>query len=590
MAKKKQSVASPKTIIAFFLKTAFSQKLAYASLFLVPSTIILERYVAPIAIASVLTSIQSGTITLSSSLTLILIYAAIQIYAQIIGYRSNLFAMWTVQVAGSHKIYQQMYDKLTRHSLGFYADNFAGSLVSKTNKFSSAYMSFWNSAVFQAMFMITSVVASIVGIAFLVWQFAVVLAILVILFVIAAFFGTRFMRKRFKRRSESYTHISAQLSDSLSNMLAVKTDGREAFERKRFKKSVDEMLSSEKRTRNGFIAISSVYSAIIATMRVSALVVAIWAVQSGFANAGIVYLCLTYTFNLIEEVWNVNSFLRDYYQIIGDSEEAMEILQQNVEIADVHSDKLVVTNGEIAFQDVDFSHDGADDILFENFNLTIEPHERVGIVGVSGSGKTTLTKLLMRFSNIDRGVIAIDGTSITDVSQESLHHAISYVPQEPLLFHRTLAENISYSRPDATLDEVKAAARSANALDFIEKLPDGLETLVGERGVKLSGGQRQRVAIARAILKDAPILVLDEATSALDSESEKLIQESLETLMKDRTSIVIAHRLSTIAKLDRIIVMDKGAIIETGTHASLLKHGGTYAKLWGHQSGGFIEE
>lgn len=325
-------------------------------------------------------------------------------------------------------------------------------------------------------------------------------------------------------------------------------------------------------------------------MRVSALVVAIWAVQSGFANAGIVYLCLTYTFNLIEEVWNVNSFLRDYYQIIGDSEEAMEILQQNVEITDTHNDKLVVTNGGIIFQDVSFSHDGADDTLFENFNLTIKPHERVGIVGVSGSGKTTLTKLLMRFSNIDHGTIAIDGTSIADVSQESLHHAISYVPQEPLLFHRTLAENISYSRPNATLDEIKAAARSANAIDFIEKLPDGFETLVGERGVKLSGGQRQRVAIARAILKDAPILVLDEATSALDSESEKLIQASLETLMKDRTSIVIAHRLSTIAKLDRIVVMDKGAIIETGTHASLLKNGGTYARLWGHQSGGFIEE
>lgn len=587
---KKKQTASPKEILRYFAKIAFSQKLAYANLFFVPTTVVLERYIAPIAIATILSNIQTGSVTLESSVGLLIGYGAIQVYAQIFGYRANLYAMWTVQVVGANRIYQEIYDKLTRHSLGFYSDNFAGSLVSKVNKFTSAYMTFWNSAVFQVMFIVTSIIASIVGIAFLVWQFAVILAFLVILFAIAAFYGSRFMRKRIKKRSESYTHISAQLSDSLSNMLAVKTDGQEEYERQRFKEYVDTTLHHEKITRNGFISVSSVYSAIIATMRVTALVVAIWSVQAGFANAGVVYLCLTYTFNLIQEIWNIHTFLRDYYLMIGDSEEAVEIMNSKLDVEDKSKELLKITDGSIEFNNVGFTHQAANEPLFRNFNLHIEPRQRVGIVGVSGSGKTTLTKLLMRFSDIDDGSITIDGTAIDSVTQESLHQAISYVPQEPLLFHRTLAENIAYSRPDATMNEIKKAAQSANAMDFITSLPEGFETLVGERGVKLSGGQRQRIAIARAILKDAPILVLDEATSALDSESEKLIQQSLESLMSDRTSIVVAHRLSTIAKLDRIIVMQDGKIIEDGSHADLIKKKGIYSKLWKHQSGGFIEE
>ncbi|MBC7564627.1 ATP-binding cassette domain-containing protein, partial [Candidatus Saccharibacteria bacterium] len=213
-----------------------------------------------------------------------------------------------------------------------------------------------------------------------------------------------------------------------------------------------------------------------------------------------------------------------------------------------------------------------------------------GLVGASGSGKSTLLKLLMRFYDVDKGTITIDGQSIEQVTQKSLHENIAYVPQEPLLFHRTVMENIAYSKPGATIAEIHNAARQANALEFIEKLPKGFDTLVGERGVKLSGGQRQRVAIARALLKDAPILILDEATSALDSESEKLIQDALQKLMKNRTSIVIAHRLSTIAKLDRVIVLSDGVIAEEGTHQHLLAKKGTYAKLWAHQSGGFVEE
>jgi ATP-binding cassette subfamily B protein len=251
---------------------------------------------------------------------------------------------------------------------------------------------------------------------------------------------------------------------------------------------------------------------------------------------------------------------------------------------------LTVTAGRIDFDHLGFSYAdaAAHEHVFEDLTLHIAPGQRVGLVGRSGSGKTTLTKLLLRLSDIQDGRILVDGQDISACTQQSLRRQIAYVPQEALLFHRSIRENIAYGRPDATDAEIRAAAADANALEFIERLPDGLETQVGERGVKLSGGQRQRVAIARAILMDAPILVLDEATSALDSESEKLIQDALENLMRGRTSIVVAHRLSTVASLDRIVVLSEGRIVEDGTHAALVAAGGEYARLWGRQSGSFL--
>jgi ATP-binding cassette subfamily B protein len=252
--------------------------------------------------------------------------------------------------------------------------------------------------------------------------------------------------------------------------------------------------------------------------------------------------------------------------------------------------KLVINKAKINFSNITFKHKDAKEPIFENYSLTIAPGERVGLVGISGSGKTTLTKLLLRFADVDAGEIMIDDQNVRNVTQQSLREAIAYVPQESSLFHRTVFDNIAYGRPGASKEEVLKAAKLANADEFIKKLPDGYETMVGERGVKLSGGQRQRIAIARAILKDAPILVLDEATSALDSESEALIQEALNNLMKGRTSIVVAHRLSTIAGLDKIVVLNDGKIVEQGTHAELLARGGEYQKLWSRQSGAFLDE
>jgi ATP-binding cassette subfamily B protein len=327
-------------------------------------------------------------------------------------------------------------------------------------------------------------------------------------------------------------------------------------------------------------------------MNISILIYGIYAVQKGILATGIFITAQLYAVRLSGSFWDASSMLRTFERLFADAHEMTEMLQQKTKLKDASDAKeLLSSKGEIRFNNVNFHY--SDDInqnVIENFNLVVKPGEKVGIVGKSGGGKTTLTKLVLRFMDIQDGEITIDGQNIACVTQQSLRQAISYVPQEPLLFHRSIAENIGYGQKETNLEDIIKAAKLAQAHDFIKSLPNQYKTEVGEHGVKLSGGQRQRVAIARALLKDSPILVLDEATSALDSESEILIQKALWKLMENRTALVIAHRLSTIQKMDRIIVVDNGRIIEEGSHKQLLAKNGTYASLWKHQSGGFIED
>jgi ATP-binding cassette, subfamily B, bacterial len=289
-------------------------------------------------------------------------------------------------------------------------------------------------------------------------------------------------------------------------------------------------------------------------------------------------------------LWNVGRAIRKLYEALANADEMIEILNTPHEVKDARNAKeLQVQTGRIEFQNVYFSFNKTRRIL-KDMNLVIKPKEKVALVGPSGAGKSTITKLLFRFFDVERGKIIVGNQNIAKVTQDSLRENIALVPQEPILFHRTIMDNIRYGRRDAMDKEVIEAAKRAHAHEFIEGLQDGYETFVGERGVKLSGGERQRVAIARAILKNAPILVLDEATSSLDSESEALIQEALEELMRDKTTIVIAHRLSTIMKMDRIVVIEDGKVTESGTHKQLLrKKDNIYKKLWEIQAGGFIE-
>ena len=310
--------------------------------------------------------------------------------------------------------------------------------------------------------------------------------------------------------------------------------------------------------------------------------------EQGLFTVGDFVLVQAYLLTTFDRLVAINRELRRFYSALADAGEMVAILETPHEIRDKKgAAALEVKGGEVWFDDVTFTFGDGTPIL-RQFNLTIAAGERVALVGPSGAGKSTITKLLLRLYDLKTGEIKIDRHDIAGVTQESLRSAIAFVPQEPILFHRTLMENIRYGRRDATDEEVVAAAKAAHCHEFIEALPLKYDTYVGERGIKLSGGERQRVAIARAILKDAPILVLDEATSSLDSESEAYIQDAFETLMQGKTVITVAHRLSTIMKMDRIVVMQGGAIVAQGSHLELIRERGLYQKLWSIQAGGFI--
>ena len=308
-------------------------------------------------------------------------------------------------------------------------------------------------------------------------------------------------------------------------------------------------------------------------------------------SIGTLVLVQTYTFNILTQAWNLEKALTNFVRAVSDSIDSIDVLTTPLLIENPKKpQESAMQTGAIALENISFTYPQGDHV-FEDFSLQIPAGQSVGIVGKSGSGKTTITKLLLRFYDVDGGAIKIDGQDIRHVRQDDLRKAIAYIPQESILFHRSIRENIGYSNPDATTEQVAQAAKFAHADEFIESFDEGYDTKVGERGVKLSGGQRQRVAIARAMLKsDAPILIMDEATSSLDTLSEQYIQDSFSKLMDGRTTIVIAHRLSTIQKMDRIIVLDKGNIVEDGSHTELLAHDGYYAELWNSQTDGFIQD
>jgi ATP-binding cassette, subfamily B, bacterial len=554
-------------------------------------TITVSFFVGPYILSQIFTSIQSSTITLETSWPLIGWFALTQIYGEIIGWRLNLLCIWLFESAGQRDMYKDIFTKLSNESLDFHSDRFSGSLVSQATKLNGSYERFWDTIVFQVMPVATSIIAATVILWFYFWQYALFLLIVSIAFIFAVFYGSRFMRKRNIAEAQASTKMTGRLADMITNVTAVKSYGNEKSELQSADILARDWRDKTLSTMRGFLSISTLYSTLNTTLIIAALIFAIIASEQHLISIATVYLALTYTFTVSRQLWDMNNIMRNYNRILGDANDMTEILMQPTKLIDTSTEVLIPKKGQVTMKDVSFAHNEGKGIrAFHDFSLAIAGGQRIGVVGHSGSGKTTLTRLLLRFSDVDSGSIKIDDQNIASVTQQSLRQAIAYVPQEPMLFHRSLRENIAYGKLDATDEEIIQATKKANAWEFIQQLPEGLDTMVGERGVKLSGGQRQRIAIARAILKDAPILILDEATSALDSESEKLIQAALDKLMKNRTSIVIAHRLSTIAKLDRIIVLDSGRIIEDGSHRELLARNGIYASLWSHQSGGFIEE
>lgn len=382
------------------------------------------------------------------------------------------------------------------------------------------------------------------------------------------------------------TRLGGSLADAVSCNPVVKAFGAETREEKRFARVMKKWRGRTRRTWKRATLNGGLQGIMMVMMQAGILGTSLILWKQGTASAGDITFVLTMFFVMQGHLREIGMHIRNLQRSVNDMEEMVALHSQQLGVDDAPDAKpAAIDAGEIDFDHVTFKYASHDAPLYRDFSVKIAGGERVGLVGHSGSGKTTFVKLVQRLYDVTDGAIRIDGVNIADVGQASLRAQIAIVQQEPVLFHRTLAENIAYARPGATRAEIERAAMQASAHEFIMRLPKGYETLVGERGVKLSGGERQRVAIARAFLADAPILILDEATSSLDSESEVLIQEAMERLMVGRTTLVIAHRLSTVRALDRLLVFDAGKIVEEGSHQQLIgRKGGIYRRLFERQA------
>ncbi len=555
-----------------------------------------SNVIPPLVVASAFNHLQylyahHLPITIDTLMPYLVAYVA-TILAGLVLWRTQIPCVWKYDIYAMQKIADHIFDHLQHMGTKFHANRFGGSLVSQANKFITAYDRVIADFTWSIMSDITALIGSLIVLSFTKVSFSVVYLAIVIAYLLIV---VKFMKKLTpynRALSTSESDRTAKLADTITNIASVRAFAGEQHEARLFHEQTTKTANQNLALMRAQMKAEIFSQSSTNAMQMLAFVGGLLAIVHLNVAIGALYLLVSYTINLTDRLWQAMFVVRNINRAFGDASDMTEILQLRPEVSDPATpEKSRIHRGEIVFDAVDFGYpEQKKRVLFKNLGVKIKPGEKIGLVGHSGGGKTTLTQLLLRFMDIQNGAIRIDGQDITAILQSDLRASISYVAQEPLLFHRSLHDNIAYAKPQATREEVIAVAKMAHAHDFIENLPEGYETLVGERGVKLSGGQRQRVAIARAMLKNAPILVLDEATSALDSESEALIQDALWKLMEGRTALVIAHRLSTIQKMDRILVMEEGKISEQGTHKELIRKNGIYASLWNHQSGGFLDE
>lgn len=494
-----------------------------------------------------------------------------------------------MQVSMMADLEQSSFAYMLGHAYQFFQDNFSGSLVRRITRISRAFEDIADNIQQKLI----PIVISCVGIVYVLFQRNHFIGGIVFLWIVAML-AYNYAYSRWKigndiERAAQDSKATGFLADVLSNVLTIKLFTGIKRETESYRQESNLLRKLRLRSWMAHEWNYSLQSFILIVVQISILLVAVRYWIAGKISAGDIVLFQSYFAILNSKMLDFSRMIRSLYNGFADATEMVEILDKPHAVQDrKDAKKLRVTKGDLTFDHVTFSYQATN--VLNDFNLTIKSGEKIALVGSSGAGKSTIVKLLFRFYDVTHGSIQIDGQAIDKITQDSLRANIALVPQEPLLFHRSLLENIRYGRPDASEKEVIRAAKLAHCDEFIQHFPLKYQTFVGERGVKLSGGERQRIAIARAILKNAPILVLDEATSSLDSESEQLIQDALQTLMKEKTTIVIAHRLSTIMAMDRIIIMDQGKVVDIGTHDDLLSREGIYKKLWNIQVGGFFQD
>ncbi|MGW9449177.1 ABC transporter ATP-binding protein [Streptomyces sp. NPDC055632] len=549
-------------------------------------------YVAPLVVAKLVGQVAGDGADaggVGAHLPYVLGFAGVLLAGEAL-WRVGLHCLHRLEARGIEQLYVVGMDELFAKDSSFFHDNFAGSLTKRVLGFASRFEVFVDTLTFSIMGnFVPLIFASVV-----LWQYDPLLV--VGLLALIAFTGlcvTPLIRRRqalVARREQAIARVSGHVADSLMNMDTVRSFAAEDREAAEHRSRVAESRRLTLRSWDyGNLRIDTLVAPMSVLTNVLGLVLAV-TLGGGGQGVEAVIVAFTYYSNATRIMFEFNQIYRRLESAMTEAGQFTELLLEPPTVLDpAEPEPLEPRGAGVRFEKVAFAHAGAKP-LFEGLDLDVPGGAKVGFVGRSGGGKSTLTRLLLRMADVDGGRILIGGQDISRLRQADLRSMIAYVPQDPAMFHRSLRDNIAFARPDATEAEIRRAAEAAHVTEFTDALPDGFDTMVGERGVKLSGGQRQRVALARAILRDAPVLLLDEATSALDSESEILVQEALWRLMEGRTALVVAHRLSTVAGMDRLVVLDRGRIVEQGTHQALLDADGAYAKLWQHQSGGFLDD
>ncbi|MGW5471241.1 ABC transporter ATP-binding protein [Streptomyces chartreusis] len=548
------------------------------------------NYVAPLIVAKLVGEIAGdGDITVATTLPYVAGFVGVLLFSEAL-WRVALHCLNRLDALGIEHLYVVGMDELFAKDAAFFHDNFAGSLTKRVLSFASRFEAFVDTLTFQIVGMFVPLAFGAV----VLWRYEPLLVVgLLVMITVTAVCVVPLIRRRqalVDQREEAIARVSGHVADSLMNMDTVRAfaaEGREAAEHR------SRVAASRRLTLRswdyGNLRIDTFVAPMSVLTNALGLLLAV-TLGGGAHGVEAIVVAFTYYSNATRIMFEFNQIYRRLESSMTEAAQFTELLLTPPTVLDPPSpEPLLTDSSDVRFEKVTFAHT-AGRPLFDGLDLAVPAGAKFGLVGRSGGGKTTLTRLLLRMTDIDAGRILIGGQDISRLRQTDLRGQIAYVPQDPAMFHRTLRDNIAFGRPDADDAEIRRAAEAAHVTEFADALPLGFDTMVGERGIKLSGGQRQRVALARAILRDAPILLLDEATSALDSESEILVQEALWRLMEGRTALVVAHRLSTVAGMDRLVVLDRGRIVEQGSHDELLARDGAYAKLWQHQSGGFLDE